>query len=497
MFLFARELTGQPRRRVRGRARVRVRAVPHRVAAAPAGAVVGVAAVRAARISALSSRPAATARRSSGRSAAWVAQNLSCGYYSSLLQPGGRRRTSRGRSRCGACGRTRATVARSPPPASRWRRMTVPFMLPYLALRDLGFSPRAAREVDRFAADVYSYLTAAPNLRVWGGDRARVAEARRRALSGTDDRRARGVRVHPCAGATRDSPGGSRTTAVAIAARRCSTRCCSAGRSGCRCSRSRASARAVARRGGAGDDRARWLTRESAQQPRRWFDSLPRCCRSSTLFAVVDVVGDANHREGPRRPRRRPVRAVLPIRPGLRRPPRAEPVRDGRRVRPRRRSRRLASPAIGDERRRRLVALVAGALIVDRVRAPCRFRSTATRRPTRAPDLAPLPDILDSGAGAPPVYRFIASLPAISRDPGAAARRAGVRHPLHVLFDAALEAAGQRLQRRRAVGLRSCSDTSLQDVAHVPTARGRRWSTPRPRTSSSTKRCSFVTTGRL
>src|SRR4029453_2561852 len=47
--------------------------------------------------------------------------------------------------------------------------MTVPFMLPYLALRNRDFSPRAAREVDRFAADVYSYLTAAPKLRGWGG----------------------------------------------------------------------------------------------------------------------------------------------------------------------------------------------------------------------------------------------------------------------------------------------------------------------------------------
>ena len=45
---------------------------------------------------------------------------------------------------------------------------TVPFLLPYLELRQLGFNPRSLAETRRFSADVYAYLTADPNLRVWG-----------------------------------------------------------------------------------------------------------------------------------------------------------------------------------------------------------------------------------------------------------------------------------------------------------------------------------------
>jgi hypothetical protein len=45
---------------------------------------------------------------------------------------------------------------------------TLPFLLPYLELRRLGFSPRSLRESARFSADVYAYFTADPNLRVWG-----------------------------------------------------------------------------------------------------------------------------------------------------------------------------------------------------------------------------------------------------------------------------------------------------------------------------------------
>ena len=66
--------------------------------------------------------------------------------------------------------------------------------------------------------------------------------------------------------------------------------------------------------------------------------------------------------------------------------------------------------AIGDDRRRRLVALVAGTLIaLEFVPAPFPINGNSTTY-ARA-DLASLPDVLESGAGAPPVYRFIASLP--------------------------------------------------------------------------------------
>ena len=65
---------------------------------------------------------------------------------------------------------------------------------------------------------------------------------------------------------------------------------------------------------------------------------------------------------------------------------------------------------IVDERRRRRVALVTGALIaLDFMAAPFPINGNSTVY-ARA-DLAPLPDTIDAGASAPPVYRFIASLP--------------------------------------------------------------------------------------
>src|SRR5262249_16275064 len=45
---------------------------------------------------------------------------------------------------------------------------TLPFLLPYVELRRLGFSPRSLDETRRFSADVYAYFTADPNLRLWG-----------------------------------------------------------------------------------------------------------------------------------------------------------------------------------------------------------------------------------------------------------------------------------------------------------------------------------------
>jgi hypothetical protein len=66
--------------------------------------------------------------------------------------------------------------------------------------------------------------------------------------------------------------------------------------------------------------------------------------------------------------------------------------------------------AIRDERRRHSVALLAAAVIAVEFLAvplPMNGNSTTYERP----GLAPLPDTVDTGAGAPPVYRFIASLP--------------------------------------------------------------------------------------
>lgn len=45
---------------------------------------------------------------------------------------------------------------------------TMPFLLPYLQLRASGVPPRPPSEVDYFSADVFSYLTTDPDLRLWG-----------------------------------------------------------------------------------------------------------------------------------------------------------------------------------------------------------------------------------------------------------------------------------------------------------------------------------------
>jgi len=100
-----------------------------------------------------------------GAVAAWVAQNLSCGYYVFFFSPAivayiGWELTVR---RLWANTRVLMTVAAA---CAAVGAISTPFVLPYLALRKLGFSPRGPQEVDRFAADVFSYLTAAPSLRL-------------------------------------------------------------------------------------------------------------------------------------------------------------------------------------------------------------------------------------------------------------------------------------------------------------------------------------------
>jgi hypothetical protein len=46
--------------------------------------------------------------------------------------------------------------------------VTLPFLLPYLELRRLGFGPRVLNEVKAFSADVFSYWTSPIESRLWG-----------------------------------------------------------------------------------------------------------------------------------------------------------------------------------------------------------------------------------------------------------------------------------------------------------------------------------------
>jgi len=103
-----------------------------------------------------------------GASVAWLAQNLSCGYYLIFFSPVlamyiawelTTRRLWKDASMLGRLLAAGAAVVLA----------TTPFVVPYVRLRRAGFSPRPVEEILHFSADVYAYLTADPNVRVWGG----------------------------------------------------------------------------------------------------------------------------------------------------------------------------------------------------------------------------------------------------------------------------------------------------------------------------------------
>lgn len=99
--------------------------------------------------------------------AALVAQNLSSGYLMLMLAPiavayslyeVSARGLLRDRPTWTALGTTFAAVALA----------TAPFVWPYLEARAAGVPPRSLEEVRFYSADLLSYLTASPSLRLWG-----------------------------------------------------------------------------------------------------------------------------------------------------------------------------------------------------------------------------------------------------------------------------------------------------------------------------------------
>jgi hypothetical protein len=101
-----------------------------------------------------------------GAALAFVAQNLSCGYYLLFFPPFvtlyalyelvRRRRLADWRAWM-ALSATALVVAAA----------TVPFMLPYLALEEQGVRSRGIREIASFSADAYAYFTANSNQILW------------------------------------------------------------------------------------------------------------------------------------------------------------------------------------------------------------------------------------------------------------------------------------------------------------------------------------------
>ena len=335
---------------------------------------------------------------------AWVVQNLSCGYYFLYFSPvialyvaweiTVRRLWKNARVLAAIAAAGAATAA-----------LTVPFMLPYLAVRDLGFSPRGAREVDRFAADVYSYLTAAPNLLVWGT----IARAWPKPESALFP----GITVVALAAvavlhAWRAARFAAWFTAAAVALkvtllallfgwtlRLPVLQITSLGRSILVAAVLAAAALA---------------SRDVRSAVWRWLQQPAAILSLIAIFGAVMSFGTRVSAKG---------RVVLESAPyGLFY--RFVPGFDGLRVPSRfgmvvafglAALAALGVAAIRDERRRMLLGLLAWALIVVEFLAvplPINGNSTTYERP----GLVPLPASIDAGANAPPVYRFVASLAA-------------------------------------------------------------------------------------
>ena len=98
---------------------------------------------------------------------ALIAQNLSCGYFLMFFAPCVvvyvlfeivSRRLWTDLRMWAELGATAIVVALA----------TLPFLMPYLELRRLGFPPRSYSEVSSYAADVYSYWTSPAESRLWG-----------------------------------------------------------------------------------------------------------------------------------------------------------------------------------------------------------------------------------------------------------------------------------------------------------------------------------------
>jgi hypothetical protein len=163
MFLLARELTGS--RAAAFVAGLGFAFAPYRTASLPHLQVLSSAWMPFALLGFRRYFEAGRWRSLAGGSTAWVAQNLSCGYYLLFFSPVilfyiGWELVSRraGWRMLVGVASALACVA----------LVTAPFAIPYLQLRQLGFGPRPIAEIERFSADVYAYFTADENLRVLG-----------------------------------------------------------------------------------------------------------------------------------------------------------------------------------------------------------------------------------------------------------------------------------------------------------------------------------------
>lgn len=98
---------------------------------------------------------------------AWIAQNLACGYYMLFFAPamGIFLAWEMTRRQLWADRRVWLHLVSA---AAAVGLATAPFVIPYLELRRLGFSPRSLAETGLFSSDVYGYLTTDVRMALWG-----------------------------------------------------------------------------------------------------------------------------------------------------------------------------------------------------------------------------------------------------------------------------------------------------------------------------------------
>ena len=165
MFLFARELTGDTAAAVVaglafGFTPIRIASIPHLQVLSAGWMPLVLYGVRRYIVT-------RRVRALAGAAAAWVLQNLSCGYYLLFFSPVVVAYVVWELARTGLW-RDRRVLAHLAIACVAVAALTIPFLVPYVELRRLGFSPRSIEETRRFSADVYAYLTANDGLRLWG-----------------------------------------------------------------------------------------------------------------------------------------------------------------------------------------------------------------------------------------------------------------------------------------------------------------------------------------
>jgi hypothetical protein len=355
-----------------------------------------------------------------GAAAAWIAQNLSCGYYLLFFSPVvvlyiAWELTMRG------LWTDRRTLLRAAALCAVVFIVSVPFLLPYLELRRLGFGPRSVSETDHFSADVYAYFTADPNLRFWGPLARAWPKAEGSlfpgltivvlAAIGAGARSALRVIARTFESSPRGPAALHRILLVVVIACWLVVLFLLLGGSirlpGLKITKL---SRAMVVAAGAS---AALLAVSAAVRAsvRRWLASPAGIFSVITAFAAAMSLGPDIHAKGRVVAETSLYMAFYAFVPGF----------DGVRV-PARYGMIVtlglaALAAIGcaalDRRRQHHVSVIAGALIVlEAVAIPIPINQNSTKY--AQPGLAPLPPIVATGNGAPAVYRFIAQLPPAS-----------------------------------------------------------------------------------